>query len=239
MKLIGGAAGVTALLAALRGMQQLTILQLPGVLTHCVEATRPAWLTGSHDAAARQAAAAAAPAELYAALTDSPKLQTLFLADAVLPPGAWQHMFAPHKRLLSLSFTSVSVDADAVQRGAAAFMASEDLASLAQCCPNLEHLGVGITALQDGVCLAPLLQLRGLAELSVDGVQHRSDADVLMQLTGLRSLCVGCQGDAVGPQHLAAFSRLPHRCVFRDWEGILEVNQSCTGGMHLDTAAFL
>lgn len=243
-QLIGGAVGATALLAVLQGMQQLTLLQLPAVLTHFVEVTPPAWLTGSHDAAARQAAAAAAAAELYAALADSPKLQTLHLVGAVLPPGAWQHMFGPNRHLPSLKSISVSVDADAVQGGPAAFMASEDLANLAQCCPSLEQLGLGAAAMQDGVYLTPRLQLTGLAELSVHGVQHQADADVLVQLTGLRVLCVACQGDAVGPRHLAAYNSLPRCCVFKDRECTLDVNkhegsQSCTSGMHMDNAVFL
>lgn len=61
--------------------------------------------------------------------------------------------------------------------------------------------------MQDGISLAPLLRLPELRQLHVHGVQQQADGDVLAQLTGLTALKVCSEGDAVGPQHLAAFSR--------------------------------
>jgi hypothetical protein len=73
-----GPAGVAQLLAEMQALLQLTYVSL------------------THSLGGQQAIA---PADAYAALTASSKLQHIEISECILPAGAWQHIF-PHGKLL-------------------------------------------------------------------------------------------------------------------------------------------
>jgi hypothetical protein len=242
IELEGKASGVAALLAVLQGMQQLTHLWLDNTLDDCLEvpavpgaeaqavpeaeaqavpeaALAPAaglWeaIAAFQLAVQRNTAAKAAALKPYAALTASSQLRKLSLTACKLPPGAWQHVFAPSKHLPHLTSLEFIVRADSDS----AFMSSFDVGRLARRCPRLVSLKIGEAALQEGVSLAPLQCLTELTELQVHGVHLPEDVDVLANMMWLKTLRVEAVGDAVSEVHLQDFSGMGLRscCVMQD-----------------------
>lgn len=183
------------LLAAIDKLTQLTYLQLSGAASHyevlqysapenpfsCVGGMR-----------SRRPRTGSAPS--YAALSASSRLQCLKLPWFPLPPSAWQHVFAPGRKLLELQDLTIA--------GISSEEASpvDDMAGLVSCCPNLQRLNLDASVYHWGLRgrqLEPLTALTHLTELTVTfNVPHlRSAAKGLAQLTGLQSLTihtVGC-----------------------------------------------
>lgn len=111
-----------------------------------------------------------------AALTASTLLQRLHVSSATLPEGVWQRTFRtgwllPNMRELHLS-------------GITALLGDAELLLLVQACPGLTAVLLR-GALQAGVSLAPLLQLKELRDLELQHIHGDSESGVLAQLTGL------------------------------------------------------
>jgi hypothetical protein len=203
-KLLGQPSGVEALLAALQGLQQLTLLEifhgdepeptaggaLHGAADAEAEAQAAAEPATGLNAAAAAAQAADAAARPDSALTASTQLQELCVDFYTVPRGVWQHVFPPGKQLPHL--TSLEAGSSESLSGGPC-MSSADLASMVRCCPGLASLNVESLAFKPGISLTPLQELRTLTKLHMFGAQDHDNADIAVQvaqLTWLKSLHV-------------------------------------------------
>lgn len=120
----GGAAGVAQLLLRMQPLQQLTHLSMSGSLL-AVEGSKP-------------------PAEAYAALTASSKLQHLDISRCTLPTGVWQHMFPVGRQLPNLQ----SLIIDNAMQPSGQYAEVPEGSRLVSCCPGLQSLHMGVAAVQ-------------------------------------------------------------------------------------------
>lgn len=158
---------VAAFLGALSQLTGLTALQLQHVLQ-----LQDNLLPNVGPAAPQQQLDPAA----CAALTASTLLQRLHVSCATLPEGVWQHTFPTGRLLPNLRELQLS--------GITALLGDAELLLLVQACPGLTALLLK-RALQTGVSLAPLLQLKQLRDLELQHIHGDSESGVLAQLTGL------------------------------------------------------
>jgi hypothetical protein len=130
------------------------------------------------------------PVVLFSALTASSCLTQLCMAaeyGQTLPPGAAQHIFPADRQLPQLSCVDFSTKNDWELEDFC--IATEALAALASCCPNLEQLKI-IGVWGSDVDAATLLQLpASCIELEVGGPRFTdAAAAVVAQLTHLKKL---------------------------------------------------
>jgi hypothetical protein len=105
----------------------------------------------------------------------------------------WQHAFPTGKQLLHLLYLDIS---DVLQADAPAV--APEGSRLVSCCPGLQSLHV--CGLQYNTeLLAPLTGLGSLTELSMCPAGESTEGlELVCQLTGLRQLFLGVNGDAKG-----------------------------------------
>lgn len=146
----GPAPGVAAFLTQLQHMQQLTRLTLKMCCGRLVQRFNPD----------------SVPAEAFAGLTASSKLQHLDFSGNEMPHDSWKHVLPEGRQLTQLTTLVAALHGDQ------SYWLHDDSTRLVRCCPNLQHVGLRPRQPLTAQALAPL---QGLAKLRVLACLRQAD----------------------------------------------------------------